>query len=574
MASIIKKKVKKYTYYYLVESARVNGNPRIVNQKYLGSAADIAAAVDRSRGGEVPDPEYSIVLDYGAVCALYDLAERLGVRETINECAGKRNQGIPVGDSVLLASINRAVNPKSKNSFYAWLDKTVLHNMFPAANKKTLSSQGFWNNMSILDSNKITEIEDRLTKKVVDKYGISTECLLFDNTNFFTYMDTANPSELSKRGNSKQKRNDLKIIGLSMMLSPDDNIPLFHEAYPGNKNDAKRFSEVIDSLKKRYMQIKKDGPEITLVFDKGNNNESNIEGLLEETPCAFHYVGGLRLSQCPDLLEIPRDKFTALVGESFQGATSYRTNKRMYNREATVVVTYNPQLFEAQLEGVLRDIEKCVGKLQELRANLDAWAEGAITKGKKPNIASVAKKITAILSAQHMMEIFKFDVSSYKDGSSPSFSFYIDEGRLNDIKDKVLGKSILFTDHLDWADEKIVATYRSQYHIEDCFRQMKDTKHLSFRPVFHWTDKMIRVHVFYCVLSLMLCNVLNKEIKAIGHKMSVNAMIETLAEVQQVITVFPRAGNKQTSKSSFSRLDGIAKKIIESYDLTKYKVRL
>jgi hypothetical protein len=41
MSSIISKKMGGHTYYYLVESARVGGKPRIVAQRYLGRAADI-----------------------------------------------------------------------------------------------------------------------------------------------------------------------------------------------------------------------------------------------------------------------------------------------------------------------------------------------------------------------------------------------------------------------------------------------------------------------------------------------------------------------------------------------------
>jgi hypothetical protein len=41
MASIIKKKVNGKTYYYYAESKRINGKPKIVNQKYLGSAEKI-----------------------------------------------------------------------------------------------------------------------------------------------------------------------------------------------------------------------------------------------------------------------------------------------------------------------------------------------------------------------------------------------------------------------------------------------------------------------------------------------------------------------------------------------------
>ena len=50
MSSIIGKKQGDRTYYYLVESARVNGKPRIVSQQYLGSAAEVTAKLDRDRG--------------------------------------------------------------------------------------------------------------------------------------------------------------------------------------------------------------------------------------------------------------------------------------------------------------------------------------------------------------------------------------------------------------------------------------------------------------------------------------------------------------------------------------------
>jgi transposase len=36
------------------------------------------------------------------------------------------------------------------------------------------------------------------------------------------------------------------------------------------------------------------------------------------------------------------------------------------------------------------------------------------------------------------------------------------------------------------SNEQIVKAYRSQYHVEDAFQQMKDTKYLSFRPMHHY----------------------------------------------------------------------------------------
>ena len=45
MASLVAKKKANTLYYYVVESARVDGKPRIVHQTYLGTAERVAALV-------------------------------------------------------------------------------------------------------------------------------------------------------------------------------------------------------------------------------------------------------------------------------------------------------------------------------------------------------------------------------------------------------------------------------------------------------------------------------------------------------------------------------------------------
>ena len=500
--------------------------------------------------------------------AAYSVAERLGICRIIDGVAGKRNQGLPLCAYMLLAAINRAVDPTSKNTFFEWFNKTVLHKIFPGANAKNLSSQGFWNNMEVLDSDKIRRIEDEITKQVVEQYAIDLECLLFDNTNFFTYLDTANPSALAKRGHSKQKRADLKIVGLSLMVSPDHNIPLFHEVYPGNTHDAQQFSDVISKLKDRYRKLGKGECDVTLVFDKGNNNEDNIRELIETKPCPFHFVGGLRLNQCQELLDIPKADFIQLDG-SFHNAAAYRTAKRVYEREFTVVVTYNPELYSAQMDGVLANIASCEKALAALKEKLRLRREGVITKGKKPTVESVGKNILGILSAEHMRDIFDYTVTG-EPGQTPELTFSLSEERWSMLQERVLGKSILFTDHSDWSNEQIVTAYRSQYHVEEAFKQMKDTKYLSFRPIRHFTDAHIRVHAFYCVLAFMLTSLLNKELEQMGHKMSIHRMLDKFQETQQVVSVFASSNGRPTAKAAYSRFEGVTKEYADKYNLLKY----
>jgi transposase len=569
MPTITKRTNKSGTYYYMVESARVNGKPRIVKQTYLGTAERIANAVEMmSAETQTPDPQFVTVYDFGAVTALYSIAERLGVCQIIDDIADKRNQGLPVSTSMLLAAINRVVDPTSKNAFFEWYNKTVLYNIFPGANAKNLSSQGFWNNMELLDENKIRKIEDEITKRVVEQYAIDLDCLLFDNTNFFTYLDTANPATLAKRGHSKQKRADLKIVGLSLMVSPDHNIPLFHEAYPGNTHDAQQFSDVISKLKARYRKLGKGECDVTLVFDKGNNNEDNIQELIETKPCPFHFVGGLRLNQCHELLDISKADFIQLDG-SFNNAIAYRTVKRVYEREFTIVVTYNPELYQAQMDGILANIASCKKSLAALKEKLRLRREGIITKGKKPTVASVGKNVLGILSPEHMRDIFDYTVTGVP-GHTPELTFSLSDERLSLLQERSLGKSILFTDHSNWSNEQIVTAYRSQYHVEEAFKQMKDTKYLSFRPIRHFTDAHIRVHAFYCVLAFMLTSLLNKELEQMGHKMSIHRMLDKFQEAQQVVSVFASSNRRPTVKAAYSRFEGISKEYADKYDLLKY----
>jgi len=126
---------------------------------------------------------------------------------------------------------------------------------------------------------------------VISDYQIDTTQIIYDATNFFTYIDTMQDSVLPKRGNCKSKRNDLKIVGLALMVSPEFAIPLLHDTYPGNRSDAKEFPVMIERLKSRYESMTGKTADVTIVFDRGNNSENNID-ILESGDFKLNYVGG------------------------------------------------------------------------------------------------------------------------------------------------------------------------------------------------------------------------------------------------------------------------------------------
>src|ERR1019366_4933618 len=87
MASIVGKKRGNQTYYYLVESARVNGKPRIVPQEYLGSAQEV---MDRLSGAGAGRPERTQHKAFGDLAAVWRILDRLGVADAVDEVCGSR----------------------------------------------------------------------------------------------------------------------------------------------------------------------------------------------------------------------------------------------------------------------------------------------------------------------------------------------------------------------------------------------------------------------------------------------------------------------------------------------------
>jgi len=86
----------------------------------------------------------------------------------------------------------------------------------------------------------IEKAEHEILKRVLKVFNINSDTLLYDTTNFFTYIDTTNiHCEIAQRGKNKQKRYDLRQVGLAMVVTKQDYIPLFHHSYQGNMNDSK-----------------------------------------------------------------------------------------------------------------------------------------------------------------------------------------------------------------------------------------------------------------------------------------------------------------------------------------------
>ena len=569
MGTIIKKPVKEYRYYYYVESARINGKPKYVNQVYLGTAERVREMAVAYKTPLQEKALYHIEKSFGAECLIYDIALRQGIVQIIDDLVPKRKQGASVGMYCLIEAINRALSPTSTTGIQKWYANTFLP-VLTGVRTKLFNPQNFWNNTQCLTEVKIKEIEDVILCRMMETYDIDTSHLIYDATNFFTYIDTLTDSELAQRGHDKAKRNDLRTVGLALVIAPEYSIPLFYDVYPGNRADSKEFTAMIKKLKDHYEILTGKTAEITITFDRGNNSESNI-GLLESGDIKLHYVGGLKKNQLPELFAIPKSDYELLTADNLAGCTAYRMNATVFKRELVTVIVYNPELEEGQLQGIMNNREKTTAKLMKIQEALLRRASNVVKKGKKPTVESVTKSVKRCLKSEYMEDLYTYKVLEQNGNVFLSFAF--NKEALEEIRETQLGKTALFSDRLDYSNDEIVNAYRSAWHVESAFKQMKDTEHLAVRPFWHWTDEQIRIHVFVCVLAYRLCCLIVKELREQGIKTNVNELLEEMSRLKMSETFFGNIERPEKVRT-FTLIDGLAQKVEEVYQLkARYGVR-
>lgn len=565
MAYITKKRIKGIIYYYAEEKKRVNGKSKRSWQKYLGPLPKIIEAVE----GAPLQPRFAEIFQLGGPAAYLNTVEQIDMIQILDSVFPKRTQGLSVGFYLTLAAINRGIEAVSKRSMWRWFQDTILFRAFPEADKTSLSSQRFWDNMSAIDEDKIQTAWMKLVNSVLDRDNIDLSCASYDGTNFYSFIGSFNTRcSIAKRGKNKQGRRNLRQINYALFCTRKDHFPLYFDVFEGNRHDSKEFEKVIDRFFNAFKERKPSGKGVTVVFDKGNNSHTNLNKFAEDSD--FHFVGSVKPDDHKDLALISNNdnRFESLSHPRLDQVKAFRTQKKIYKKEMTVVVTFNNKLYTAQVKSINNEINKCLGKLSVVSTKLEDRIAGRVTKGKKPTSESIKKQVASILSGQYMKKLIETDVSKNKD--IPVLTYQLKSGAYADLADTYLGKNIIITDNHDWTTEDIILTYRSQYIIEDVFKQMKDRKTGTWWPMFHWTDRMIRVHGLYCSLSLLIRSLIMKKTQEAEIPMSMNKLHEKLSGIREVLNVFAKGKKKHSTQSVVTKMDEIQQCLFDLFEMKQY----
>ncbi|SRR5271166_3143712 len=528
MASIVGKRRGKQTYYYLVESARVGGKPRIVSQQYLGSADEVMAKLSETPAGQ---PKRSQHKRFGDLAAVWSTLVRLDVAGIVDEVVPRRDDAAAsVGTYLALACANRIVDPCSKRGFADWW-QTTAGPRWVKLERAAVDHRRFWDAMDRLGEVQLRQVETRLSRRMVTEFGLDLSGLALDMTNFATFIDTGNvKAPIAQRGKAKQKRTDLRLVGLALVITRDGGVPVISHAYPGDRPDVSQFSTVVDELVTRYRDLVAGVESLTVVYDAGQNSSDN-HAVIEAHGIGF--VGSLPPSDHPDLLGIPDRDFRPVDAERYPGLRYVDTMVTALGVTRRAVLTHSANLHAKQSRGLDQTLAKARRRLADLAARL--------TRGRtRRDRDQVQAEIAAICKPRWVSEILTVTLT----GEQPAqlrLSWRTDTEARKRLEERLFGKRILFTNR-DWPVPDVVAAYRSQSDAEFGFRQLKDPHVVSFSPMHHWTDSKIRVHVFYCVLALAVAHLMRRHAAQAGLHLSVRELLDELAGIQETVLLYHDGG--------------------------------
>lgn len=524
MASIQSRMCRGHKYWYIVESRRINGKPRPVVIECLGSTEKLIARL-QNNGPSKKIKSFS----HGAVAAFLVLAKKLDIVSIINEHTHSQRDywskqplrnGLTAGATLLLAAIGRACMPTSKRGWHDWAKTTSCAHLLRITSVN-LDSQHFWDLMDCIPEDAVEKIELEILQKVLMHYPLNGGTLLYDTTNFYTFINSTNERcEIAQRGKNKQKRSDLRQVGLALAVTQEHYIPLFHHTYKGNINDCKVFGKIISSIKNRMEKLQMDTSQHTIVFDRGCNSKANLH---EVKRLKLHYIGALTPYHHQDLIAATDGKFTKInIGDT--ELEVYRERRIIWDEERTVVVFVSKRLKEGQLRGVYHALDKREKRLQKIQQGL---SNPRAKKRTKEQLEQLLKKA---LHGQFMEGLISFELTDLHNGRW-SLNYSMNQKELEALEDR-LGFRIVMTNRHDWESDKIITAFYGQATVEHAFKNIKNPYHLAVTPEFHWTDHKIKIHYLTCVLGYLLSALIWHDARKTGFEGTLDNLLDILNDIR------------------------------------------
>src|SRR3990170_2339526 len=436
MAHLHRKIKKGRPYYYIREIKRVDGRPKVVSQIYLGSPEAIAKRFAESVAER--KPQSIATREFGSLFLAHEIEKRLDTIGLIDGLVPRaaRETGPSIGEYFFYAWANRLIDPRSKRALQDWYRGTAISEIRPVPIEE-LSSQRYWEKWDRVSPEAVEAIGKEFFARLWSLQPAPPECLLFDTTNYYTYMSSPTPSDLCARGHNKDGKHYLRQVGLALLVDRDTELPLFYPVYEGNTHHSVVFRPIDDHVRVHFI-----------------------------TTYSPHFVEELAGTELRHFAPV-EDPVKRKDGDEL---LAYRTKIALWDRERTLVVTYNPKTARKKRYTLEQ-------KLESLRATLLEYRRAY--REKQPhwrNLEAIRERYLRECERLHIgAQYYRLD---FTDTDSPEMSFRKDPYQVGK-SEALFGRNVIVTDNHDWTTEEIVRHSLDRYRIEKQFRASKSAAHVD-----------------------------------------------------------------------------------------------
>ena len=86
----------------------------------------------------------------------------------------------------------------------------------------------------------------------------------------------------------------------------------------------------------------------------------------------------------------------------------------------------------------------------------------------------------------------------------------------------------------------------------------------------HWTEQKIRVHVFYCVLALMVVRLMVREAAKAGIVMSVRELLRHLGGIEETVLLYAGERGRPRARHMLTDMDPDQRRLYDLFGLEAY----
>ena len=551
----------KSTYVYLIQKGRRDGHVVNTAEVYLGTQDEVIQRLTAPSEGGLQGFEF-LPYPFGISAAVLAADKALGFSRTVQEITGSR-----AAAGALLAFIaGRAHEPVSKNGMGEWASRSLFH-FLPGV--PSLSCRRYLDDMDQLTPQVVEAVTLRLGERLVAQ-GHRPALVFFDPTNFSTEQEPDLDDldrQLPRTGYPKDGNHQAKLVGLALATT-ERSLPVFHRTYPGNVNDARLFREMVGEMTEKLVKMGAAAEELCFVFDKGNNSKPGFAAL---GAAKAHFVSSLKRNQVKDLLARPASAYRTLYTTPKETEIrGFRAPREVMGVKGVVVVAYN----EAGRKRQERDFERAKARFLEGSREI-ARKLSKPHRGRRSTRESVALRVSDLVPKK-WRGAFRYRVGVTLDQSfgkrQPRFTVraWVDK-EAEERRRQGFGRTVVFTDRVDWDDKKIVQTYFARSGQEEDFHVLKDVLLMPVMPIFHRRDGRIKVHAFLCVVGLLFYRWIQWRVeKAARQRVPIEHLANVLRQIQVVALLRTEGKEVSVAKVVLQKLSEEQAMVAKALELARF----